>query len=694
MTTLGAWQAVLDGTRTTNGTPRGRYDLRPYWRAQAFAQYAEQPEPIVRAHALAQVLDSASLHRYPGERMAGSLAGFYTDTLPDAISEDAYVQALAAHDARGQRWFWTNWDHSVADYRTLMAIGIGGYLARAHAALQTHTAPSETAFLQGVIITLEALSRYALRQADAARQAGGEELAAVLAHIALAPPTTLHEALQLTWLVLMAFVSEGRYAMALGRLDQYTYAFYEQDVAAGRITRAEALDLLCHLWAKVEELGEVTNICIGGLTPEGDDATNEMSYLCLEATARVLSPHTNLSARFHDGSPERFHRACFETIRTGVGFPAIFNDHVLLPGLEEIGIPPEVARDYCMVGCIETMLSGRQQAWSDCSFNTPQCLERALRRLQTEPVRSYARLVELFQDDMRATLAAHLAKVDEQAVSCPPERFPDPFLSALTRDCIGRARDINDGGAEYQRFFGVAIMGVATLADSFAAVKRLVFEEGAVEYERLMAALESDFAHDDALRLLLLNRPPKYGNDDPYVDEIAAWVVSWCADEVLRHHVRGGGRYVAAFGSNVWNIAAGKEVGATPDGRRAGTPLSDAASPHFGRDLHGPTAVLQSVSRPDYHRVLTGSVINMKFEPEYFQGDEGAQRFAAFTHFFVQQRIPELQFNFTGNELLLAAQQHPEHYPHLVVRVSGFSAYFNRLTPEVQHDIIRRRAHV
>jgi formate C-acetyltransferase len=481
--------------------------------------------------------------------------------------------------------------------------------------------------------------------------------------------------------------------MALGRVDQYLWPFYRDDLARGLLTREAALEILCCLWARLDEIGEVQNTCIGGLRPDGRDATNELSYLCLDATRLVGSPHTNLSARFHDGTPEAFHRACFEVIRTGIGFPAIFNDHVLQEGLEEIGIPAEVARDACMVGCIETMLAGRQPAWSDSRFNTPLYLLRAMERLGRTGNRSYERLVTTFRAEVAEGIAAHVERVNAHIAHFSADRYPDPFLSALTRACIERGRDVNDGGAEYPRFHGVCVMGLATIADSLAAVKKLVFEEQRVEYLALLEALRNDFGGVEGLRQMLMHRAPKYGNNERYVDQIAAQVVQWTAEEFLKHRMPGGGRFVSAMAANVQNIDAGREVGATPDGRRAFTPLSDAASPYFGRDRKGPTAFLASVATPDYHRVLTGSVINMRFDPDHFQDKAGAERFLSFTRHFVDQRIPELQFNFTKDETLRAAQADPERYRDLVVRVSGFSARFVELAPEVQADILRRRAH-
>ncbi|MBN1875823.1 MAG: hypothetical protein JXA33_16490 [Anaerolineae bacterium] len=686
------WQAILTRNREDNFKQK-RYDLCLIWRALAFCDAVNEPEPLVRARAFKNVLDHLTVDVDEGQ-IFGHCRGFTSDVLPEGMCEDDYQTLVDVHYARGQRDFWAGFDHSLADYPTLLTIGIGGYRDRVRAALAQHTNRDSQIFLRAVGITLQAFSDFIRRLSDTARQTGREDCAQVLAAIVEKPPHHFREAIQLVWLTHLVFKSEGRCHMALGRIDQYLWPFYQRDLADDYLTPADALTLLCHLWARLDEIGEVQNICIGGLTPEGKDATNALSYLCLEATRRVGSPHTNLSARFHDNTPEAFHQACFEVIRTGIGFPAIFNDHVLLQGLEEIGIPAEVARDYCMVGCIETMLAGRQPAWSDSRFNTPLYLLRAMYALAEESSPSYDRLIKLFRSELAQGIAAHVVQVNAHIAQFPADGFPDPFLSAVTRDCIARGRDINAGGAAIPRFHGICMMGLATIADSLAAVKTLVFEEQRVRYADLMTALAEDFIGEEALRQMLEHRAPKYGNGDSVVDQIAAQVVQWTAAECLKHQVVGGGRFVAAMAANVQNIAAGHEVGATPDGRRAFTPLSDAASPYFGRDRNGPTAFLTSVAVPDYHQVLTGSVINMRFVPEHFQDASGVQRFLAFTRYFVANRIPELQFNFTRNATLLAAQREPEKYRDLVVRVSGFSARFVELSPEVQADIMRRRAHI
>ncbi len=532
---MSTWREVLAQVRVVNEglAAPGVIDMRPVWRAMAYRACEGQPEPIVRAQAFRRVLMQDSLYTYDGERLCGSHAGWYGHALPPDLTQAEADVLIAEHRARGQRDFWAGWDHSLADYPTLLSLGVGGLLARAMASLRTHTAVQEQVALRGMILTLEAFSEYIMRWAEAAAARGADDLAQAALHVASEPPRTFREALQLVAFTHLVFESEGRYAMALGRIDQYLLPYYRRDLTAGRLTRAEALDLVCHLWVKLAENGGVQNICIGGLTPEGEDATNELSYLCLEATKLVQSPFTNLSARFHDGTPDAFYRACFDVILTGVGFPAIFNDHVLIPGLVEIGVPVEVARDACMVGCIETMLAGRQQAWSDGRYNMALQLMTAMHKVRGRPDLSYAMLIEAFLDEMRTSLAAYCNTFNTYIAGFPPDRFPDPFLSALTHDCIGRARDINDGGAEYPRMHGIAIMGLGTVSDSLAAVKTLVFDEQRVTYDGLMDALDADFAGCELLRQMLVNGAPKYGNDEDGVDTIAAFLVDWTSRECL-----------------------------------------------------------------------------------------------------------------------------------------------------------------
>ncbi len=672
--------------------PGMAWDLARYWMGQSYlVAPPDLPEPLARARAFAK-----ALRRIPKRIVGDSLLCGEQDWIVIAGSESGttipecedYERAVAAD--RSRRNFVAGHDHTVPDYPELLRSGIGGILRRIANARRRRLGDRHS--LAAMACCLRALAGFIRSYAALARRQGMDDLHCVLARLDSAPPTSFREALQLVWMVHVAMSVEGRRHNALGRMDQYLLPFYEAGRRDGSLSRDDALELLCHAWCMIEGMHEITNICIGGMGPDGTDATNELTYLCLEATLLVRSPSTNLSARFHDGSPASYHRACAKVILSGIGFPAIFNDHVIVPALERTGIPSAAARDYALVGCIEPMVPGRQQAWGDSRFNLPLYLLEALTGLPDHQAVSFDGLFADFVAKMRAGLAVHVATINDQIAAAAPDQYPDPFLSSLTADCVGRGLDINAGGAEFRRLHGIAGMGLATVSDSLAAVKHLVIDRSAIGLPALKAALAADFAGAESLRLMLQNRAPKYGNGDPDVDGIARDVVKAFADACLAWRTADGGRFVPCLAANIQNISAGKDVGATPDGRRAGTPLSDAASPYYGRDRRGPTAVIASVSTPNYTDIAC-SVVNMRFDPEFFHGPSGLDRFGAFTRVFVARRIQEMQFNVNDDAVLRAAMADPQAHRSLVVRVSGFSAYFTGLDHEVQLDILRRRAH-
>lgn len=675
LTRQNARRSVANGMQ---GNESAAFDLSSYWFGKAYlATQAVDPEPIIRAEALRTALLECPKLPHPDALLFGEQEWF-VDELPPYIKDKAEFDA-ACKANRARRPFAAGYDHTIPNYPELLSLGIGGLLAKVDAS------ENKTQELEGMRISLEAFSEFIAGYA-------GLDPSGRLAHIASQPPRDFLEAVQLVWLTHLALSIEGRHHNAVGRLDQWLLPFYEADLAAGRLDRNGALNAICHLWCMVEGMHEITNICIGGQKPDGSDATNELSYLCLEATKLVRSPSTNLSARFHAKSPERYHHACADVIISGIGFPAIFNDEPVIAALVKNGIPLEPARDFAMVGCIEPMIPGRQQAWSDSGFNAPAHLLKALDALPGQGPASHEELFNCFSIRIRKALEEHAASINKQIESHPAAKFPDPFLSALTSDCIARGKDINNGGAEFKRLHGIAAMGLGTLADSLAAIKKLSIENKTIPFTELRDALKKDFAGSEPLRLLLLNGAPKYGNADHYVDEIAKDVVKLFAGECARLHTCDGGRFVICLASNIQNISAGHEIGATPDGRKAWTPLSDAASPYYGRDRNGPTAFIQSVASPDYKDVAC-TVVNMRFDPSYFKGAEGVTRFTSFTKVFVAKGIQELQFNFNDNSTLEKAIERPEDYAGLVVRVSGFSAYFTQLAKAVQYDILKRRPH-
>ncbi len=682
------WREILKQERRTAQpgdpfAPERRYNLCCYYQGVYYGlnPLAAEPECVRHARALAFALAHLPLEFHPEQEFFGGAETFRADVLPPEIAGEEYDAALSRFRERGVRNFAVGWSHTIPDYRELMTGGLGSFLRRAEEAFQRNPVPEAEAML----IALRGVSAFFLRAAEF-HAASRPEAARRLRRVADRRPETFAEALQLMWLIFVILESEGRTHNALGRVDQYLYDAYLRSA----LTHDEALDLLCQVWAKVEGFHEVTNICIGGVTPEGEDAVNELSYLVLEATGLVHSASTNLSARLGEKTPDDFFLACIDLIRTGIGFPAVFNDGVNIPMLTHLGIPEEAARDYALVGCVETQVPGRQIAWSDGRFNMPRIFTDVVMRLAEFD--SYEALWSALVEGLRAGLTKYRDDYNRMLNAFPPERFPDPLLSALTRDCIARGKDLNGGGSEFPRLHGIGMMGLATLADALTAVRKLVFREKRIPAERLVAALKNDFAGEEELRLLLVNGAPKYGNDDDECDEIAAELVGLCGRLTESFRTSDDGWLQSCMGSNIQNISAGAEVMATPDGRHAGMPLSDAASPCGGRDRNGPTAFVNSIVRPDYSQ-QNCTVVNMRFLPEMFESEAGNLRMLALLRRFVAGGGQEMQFNVTSNDVLERAIAEPEQYGDLIVRISGFSAFFTKLAPEVQRDILRRYAH-
>ena len=449
------------------------------------------------------------------------------------------------------------------------------------------------------------------------------------------------------------------------------------------------------------------NITLAGTRPDdGEDATNELSYLVLEACKRVGRPGGNCTARIHAGTPEAFLVKCAEVIRTGIGYPAVTNETLIIRGLVEHGYPLPDARDYCCVGCIETQIQGRQGPWADGRANPLHCLNLALFRgldslsgKQAGPDTGEPCDFEAFYQAFMAQAHLQIRQLIDRADARQrrhfeqAEEFTAPLLSALVADCIERGRDVNDGGARYPGCYGFGSMGIASIADSLAAVRQFVYAERRFTLDQLRTMLRADFEGFEAERQLLLRGAPKFGNACDAVDALAARVVTDLAAEYRRHRTPEGGHYFMLMGSNVQNIAAGREIGATPDGRKARTPISDASSPTFGRDTQGPTAAIRSIGRLPYHLAAGGNVVNLKLDPACIEGEAGLRRLAALIRTCFDLGGQELQFNTTDSRVLRAAMDRPEGYESLVVRVSGFSATYVRLDRSVQQDILARTEH-
>lgn len=689
--------------------------VAPQWRAAAFRASAGEPMTLRRARALNAVLTHCELPLWPGELLVG--LGNPLRCAPPGTADAAQLKADAEYCAGiGGRHFGTHSDHHAPDYASLLRSGFGGLADHAQGVLARSGDPATQTFLASVLVALSGASAFLRRWARRLELAAAEypaesgllkTQAARLAHLAEQPPRDFTDALQLVYSTHTLFQLDERYAMAFGRLDQYLYPFYRADVDAGRLDAAAVQRLLEHFFAKITVDGDVQNIALGGVRPDdGTDATNDLSSLILDACRTIGLPGGNCTARIHPGTPATFLRTCGETIRSGIGYPALFNDAVQIPALVEQGYPLEEARDYCFVGCIEVFIPGRMGPWTDSRFNALQCVNLALFRginsrtgereeADTGEPRTWDEFYAAFRTHLQNRLRRHVESLDRPiaAAQTRAAELTSPLLSALTADCIARGRDVNDGGARWPGNAGTAIMGIGVTADALAAVRTFVYERRRFSLDELRALLRADFEGFEKERLELLAGAPKYGNNDDAVDALAVRVVEDAAGELLRHRTPLGGRHWGLLAANVQNISGGREVAASPDGRRSGQPLSDAASPTFGRDLQGPTAAIRSIAKLPYRLCPGGNVVNLKLHPSALAGETGLAAFAGLVRSCFGLGGVQLQFNTTDRRTLEAAMQNPEPYRDLVVRVSGFSAHFTSLDRAVQEDILERSEH-
>ncbi len=608
-----------------------------------------------------------------------------------------------------QRSFLTNKDHFAPDYKHVLNVGLSGLLKEIDASQRTHqqdvekleTLRSMKRTLYGFQIMIE----NHMREAEACKERPGfdaQRLQFIIDNCSVIvndPPKSFAQALQLTWFCHTAFLLEERYAMALGRMDQYLYPFYKSDIEKGVLTDDMVIELLENVFIKLQ--GDVVNICIGGQNQHGECEVNPLSRCILRAVKNCNVPGPNLSLRYTQNIPDDFLDECLESIGTGLGYPAIMNDDVNIAALKKYGYRDEDIYDYCMVGCIENFLTGKQPPWSDGRFDSPRYLDYifnhgvshtnqsiGLDLCDVNNISSMAEFMTIFEKELDFGTSEYIAKFMQKNNSINQKLYPEPFLSCFCYDCIGRALDINNGGAVYPSVHGVALMGIGTICDSLAAIEKVVFVDQKATLSDLKKALNANFKGYEELRQKLL-AAPKYGNNDDFADKYAVWFVNYLSSLFKRYQTRDGGGIYVAVAANINNIHAGKIINATPDGRLRGEPLSDAGSPTYGRDTRGATSTINSLSKPDYTLIACGSVVNQKFSPTMF-GAEKRKKLMALIKTYFKKGGQEIQINATSREVLIDAMEHPENYQSLVVRVSGFSAFYVTLNKEVQLDILNR----
>jgi len=565
-------------------------------------------------------------------------------------------------------------------------------------------AKREEVFLQSVIISLMSAKKLALRYSEYAAELAlkeesskrREELSKISEVCRLCTeraPQSWWEAVQLHWFSHMINHAQG--AHQGGRFDQYMWPPLRRELENGTITLEKAQELLDCLWLKYSGYTDYTsdnlqNIILGGLTPDGEDATNQLSYMCLDATDRLETIDPKWNIRVHKSSPQRFLLRAAELIKKGKSMPGIYNDEIIIKALVKSGVPLRDARDYTNDGCSEILVQGRTNPWAfEGKLKLLKCLEKAMWSLPE--YRSFDELLDAVKREISVGVVMAVSSVNIlQRVA--PSIAPNPWLSASVEGCIENKLDLTMGGATYNNAT-INVSGVADTADGLAAVKKLIFEEKKVTPEELLEALADNYVGHEPLRQMLLNRAPKFGNDDDYVDSIAAELVWFIAGDVTKHRNSLGGRFNLGLFSYGEYISHGMVTGATPDGRRAGDSISPNFSPAPGRDRKGPYAVMKSTTKIDQSLTANGSALDITLHPSALMGEYGAEKLVSLLRSFNELGGTQVQFNIVDGETLRAAQLHPEQYEGLTVRLWGLPAYFTKLPREFQDHLIKRTEH-
>ncbi len=629
---------------------------------------------------------------------------------------------------------------TTCDHEKLLRVGLRGYIDECRERIaatcsQSAEEQEKIDFWNACIIQCEGLITYAHRMADEAqRQAevcADPERRSELLQIAENcrvvpenPPQTFWQALQMVWFAHVYFhIEVCTTACGFGRFDQYMWPFYRKDVLEDKsLGREAALELLECFYLKACEVYEVRDqwyassfagypmwqiLVVGGQTPDGQDASNDLSYLCLDAATEMQTTQPVMALRVWEGTPEALMRKGCEMVQAGMANPGFFNDEAAMKMSLGKGCSMEEARDWTIVGCIQPGPGGGTTDGSpDAGYvNAPKVLELVLHNgidpatgdrmgLETGDPRDFKNIEEL-KDAVKKQLLYFYNKIRVGYNMMQPyhaTRFPVIFASMVTKGCVESGRSVQQGGAKYSTA-GMFVTGAANLADSLVAIEKCVFEDHDLTMDQLIRVLDKNFEGEERTRQLLLNKPAKFGNDDPHVDGVYREMLQFIASNVQSWHDARGGYYSFSNLSQTVNVSHGAVCGATPDGRLAGEAFCDNASPMMGRDVNGPTATVKSVASMGQENFHDGALFNIRFDPQGVSGERGLQAIEGVIRTFFTHGGEHIQINVVDDETLKAAQKHPEQYRGLMVRVAGYMAYFTELDKDAQDSIIYRTTH-
>ena len=684
-------------------------EMDPYWLLKELDQFPTRPQDRFNISEEDKRIYREELFPYWENR---SMKDFINAQMTDEVKNAVSTQIFSVNQTdKGQ-------GHIIIDYPRLLENGLAALVTEIKAVRQQHP---QNSFYQAVLILLEASQRHILRYAalademaadcaDEQRRKELETIANISRHNAVHRPKDFWQACQLFWYmnIILQYESNAS-SISLGRFDQYMLPYYQASLNRGQDPQF-LQELLESLWVKCNDIvllrstssaryfaGFPTGYTalLGGLTETGRSAVNILSFLSLDAYQNVRLPQPNLGVRVNELIDRPFLRKTAETIRLGTGIPQIFNDEVVIPAFLNRGVSLEDARDYSVVGCVELSIPGRTYGLHDIAmFNLLKVMEIVMLENESNPDITWDGLINQIRDKIRY----YIKLMVEGSNICDighRDWAPVPLLSSFIEDCVQHGQDITAGGARYN-FSGVQGIGIANLSDSLHALKGMVFEQKRLSFAELIAVLKANFQtpEGEKIRARLINRFEKYGNDIDEVDNISADLLRFYCKEVEQYQNPRGGQFTPGSYTVSAHVPLGSVVGATPDGRLAGEQLADGGlSPMLGQDVQGPTAVLKSVSKLDNFLLSNGTLLNVKFTPATLAGDSGLNKLADFLQAFTRLRLQHIQFNVVNADTLREAQQRPQDFAGLVVRVAGYSAFFVELSQEIQDDIIRRTAH-
>lgn len=669
--------------------------------------------------------------------------GKTVNELAENYLEDETKEAMKANTFTVANYLFNGLGHYVVDYAKVLNKGLKGIIEEVEEKIDKayKSDPSyiqSMKFWEAVLISCKAVIKFAHRYADHAESLANVEkdekrkeellhIRDILLKVPENPAESYYEALESFWIIqLVISIESNGHAISPGRFDQYIYPFLKKDLDEGKIDQDYAQELLNCLWVKFNDISKIRdytttlafsgygmfqNLIVGGQTRDAKDACNLLTYMCIDATGEVRMPQPSFSARVWTGSSQKYLMHTAKLTRQGLGFPAFYNDEVIIPSLISRGVDIEDARDYAIVGCVEPQASGKTDGWFDAAFfNLAKVLEITLNNgkvdgKQLGPVtgdlesfEDIDQVIEAYKKQI-AYFVGQMVLADNCVDLAHRNRASLPFVSCLMDDCIEVGKSIQEGGAHY-RSSGPLGVGVANIGDSFMAMKKLIFEEKKFSLKDLKNALDNDYGREcddpkdqkfyEKLRLMIVNRAPKFGNDIDEVDELTRLGAQIYCKEVEKYTNIRGGQFLPALYPVSNNVHLGEQVLATPDGRHSKEPIADGVSPSRGMDTHGPTAAANSVAKLDHHIATSGTLYNQKFSPQALKGDQGLRNFTSLITGYFAKKGMHVQFNVVDKDVLIDAQKNPDKHRDLIVRVAGYSAQFIILDKQIQDDIIAR----